>query len=110
MYNQLCLIRDFQIGEDQAENFESVILKKFGVRVKYHYEIKTLPDIDDDGLPIPGTGGRNDLFFYVHEKDVEKFAVSRMHLGIRWWEDVIKCESNKDSYPPSFVLVHPPIW
>ena len=110
MYSQLCLIRGFEIGPDQIEDFEAIILNKFGVRIKYDAQVKTLPDLDEDGNIIPGTGGRRDLFFYVHDEDVEKFSIARMHLGARWWEDVISHKSNKDSYHPSFVKSRPCIW
>ena len=110
MYNQLCLIRDLEIGEDQIENFEIIMLNKFGVRVKYHTEIKTFPTLDEEGYPIPRTGGRNDLFFYVHKEDIDKFSVPRMHLGVHWWEDVVANTANHDSYPEGFIKVHPPTW
>lgn len=110
MYSQLCLIRGFEIGIDQIEEFEGIILNKFGVRIKYDVQVKTLPLLDEEGYVIPGTGGRNDLFFYIHEEDVEKFSISRMHLGVRWWEDVIAHESNRDSYHPSFIKSRPTIW
>ena len=36
--------------------------EEFGARVKYHCEVKTLPDVEN-GRAVPETGGRNDLFF-----------------------------------------------
>jgi hypothetical protein len=83
---------------------------EMGVRVKYHTEVQTLPDLNPSGNPIPETGGRNDLFFFVHDEDVSKFAVPRLHLGIRWWEDVIVYNDNSHLYTQEFIQANPPKW
>lgn len=83
-FNQLCVWCGTLVGVDQIEYFEKFMLNDMGARVKYETEIKTLPT---DGEI--GTGGRNDLFFYIHDDDIMKFAVPRLNMGIRWWEDVL---------------------
>ena len=83
-FNQLCVWSGTIVGVDQIKDFEKFMLDDIGVRVKYETEIKTLPT---DGEP--DTGGRNDLFFYIHDDDIMKFAVPRLSMGIRWWEDVL---------------------
>lgn len=83
-FNQLCVWSGTIVGVDQIKDFENFMSDDIGVRVKYETEIKTLPT---DGEP--DTGGRNDLFFYIHDDDIMKFAVPRLGMGIRWWEDVL---------------------
>jgi hypothetical protein len=39
-----------------------------------------------------------------------KFAVPRLSLGIRWWEDVIKYNDNSHLYPLEFIEANPPKW
>lgn len=70
------------------EEFETAMAEMFnGTRVKFLECIYTYPDVDDNG-PVPETGGRCDLFFYVHNEDIAKFAIPRLSYGIRWIEDV----------------------
>jgi hypothetical protein len=78
--------------------------------VKYHTEVKTKPDIDENGEIVPGTGRRNDLFFYVHSDDISGFAVKRLQIGIRWWEDMIVYNDNAHLYSEEFIKEHPPTW
>lgn len=75
----------------KIREFEAFMLEEFGTRVKYLEEIKTAPDIRG-GFPVEDTGGRNDVFFAVHKDDLQKFAVPRLQMGIRWIEDVLTNE------------------
>ena len=85
--------------EEKVAHFESAMKDDFGVRVKYLEEVKTNPDIDTSGFNVPGTGGRNDLFFLVHNEDIPKFAIPRLKVGIRWWEDMVSYNSHAHLYP-----------
>ena len=107
-YNQLCVVHG--VICESSEELEKFMEDTFGVRVKYEAEVKTNPDLDDNGNPIPETGGRNDLFFYVHDEDIKKFAVPRLQSGIRWWEDVIKYNHNSYLYSQEFIDAHPVTW
>ncbi len=106
-FNQLCVWQGCIVGEEKIEDFESFFLSEFGVKVKYLTEVETLRDPDS---PIPGLEGRNDLFFYMHDDHLVSFAVQRLQLGIRWWEDVIKYNDNSHLYPAEFIQAHPPTW
>ena len=108
MYNQLCVWQGTLLGDSTPKDLENFFMSEMEVRVKYHTEVETLPDLNSSGAPVPETGGRSDLFFYVHEEDVSKFAVPRLQMGIRWWEDVIKYNSHL--YPNEFVQSHPAVW
>lgn len=110
MYKQLCVWPGTLLGDSTPKDLEDFFINESGVRVKYHTEIETLPDLNPSGVPVPDTGGRSDLFFYVHDEDVSKFAVPRLQMGIRWWEDVIKYNDNSNLYPKEFVQSHPAVW
>lgn len=88
-HSQVCVWPGCVVGADDVDNFVAWIKDEFGVRVQYLEEVETLPNDD-------GPGGRNDLFFAVHEDDVGKFAVKRLAYGIRWIEDVMSEVNNGD--------------
>lgn len=88
-FTQLCVWEGTVVGSDKIKEFENWMFQEFKSRVKYSEEVKTKPDMDDSGYPVKETGNRNDLFFYCHSKDLPKFAVPRLSVGIRWWEDVL---------------------
>ena len=66
--------------------------------------------LDKNGNAEPDTGGRNDAFFYVHSEDIGGFAIKRLQMGIRWWEDVIKYNDNSHLYTQEFLDTYPPTW
>lgn len=86
------------VGQSNVADFEKFILDELGTRVEYLEEVVTYPDMDDNGQPVEGTGGRNDLFFAVHKEDIAKFAVPRLAYGMRWIEDVYG-NGHGDLYP-----------
>lgn len=93
-FKQLCVLEGATLGEGGPSEFEEYVNSQLKVRVKFAEVVTTLPDLDQGAAPVPGTGGRCDLLFYVHQDDVGKFAVPRLLYGIRWWEDVLanNCE------------------
>lgn len=103
-FNQLCVWSGTLVGEDLINDFEKFMLEDVGARVKYEAEIKTLPTDGD-----PETGGRNDLFFYVHDDDIMKFSVPRLGMGIRWWEDVLG-NGGGVLYPQEVLTKYPKTW
>ena len=97
-FNQLCVWAGVTVGKENIKDFEDHFKVNFNFRVKYAEEVKTKPDIKD-GKVVDGTGGRNDIFFYIHNDDINKFAVQRFRLGhIRWWEDVVSYNDNSHLY------------
>ena len=74
------------VGKQKIEEFEEYIKDEFDVEIEYLEEVTTLPDIGDTKEE---TGGRNDVFFCVKDTDVEKFAVPRLKMGMRWVEDAL---------------------
>ena len=67
--------------------------------------VTTLPDRDEGGVEIQGTGGRHDFFFFVKLADVPKFAVKRFQFGMRWWSDVY-FNNGEDIYPSEFLKAY----
>ena len=63
--------------------------------------VTTLPDKDQDGVEVEGTGGRHDFFFFVDAKDMDKFAAQRIPYNMLCWEDVY-FNSQESIYPPDF--------
>ena len=104
-FNQLCVWEGTIVGADEVANFENWLQSEFGVRGKYVEEIKTLPTPGEEET----TGGRNDLFFRVHNDDIEKFAVKRLAFGIRWWEDVLG-NGNGVLYTNEVLEKYPKTW
>jgi hypothetical protein len=51
--------------------------KEFGTRIQFLEEIETSPDRQGAKI-VEGTGGRHDLFFAVHDKDLGNFAIPRL--------------------------------
>lgn len=109
-YTQLCVWPGTVLGDNTIQDLENFFLEDMKTRIKYHTEVKTLPDVDSAGNQIPETGGRNDLFFYVHSEDIANFAIPRLQMGIRWWEDVIKYNDNSHLYTEEFLQNNPATW
>lgn len=95
-YTQVCVWPGVIVGTDKILDFQAFMFTEFGVHVKYLEEIKTAPDMEN-GFPVEGTGGRNDLFFAVNTPDLGKFAIPRLQAGIRWIEDVLANELHRDN-------------
>jgi hypothetical protein len=109
-YTQLCVWPGTTLGDSTPADLEDFFLAEMNTRVRFHTEVKTLPDIDENGKAIPDTGSRNDLFFYVHDEDIANFAVPRLKMGIRWWEDAVGYNDNGHLYTEEFLNAHPLAW
>ena len=101
-YEQLCVWRGTIVGAERAKEFEDFMLSEFKAKVKYHCEEKTLPD-------STGEGGRNDLFFFIHNEDIETFSLPRLAYGISWWED-INYNNKQHLYSQEFLKNNPFKW
>ena len=95
-YNQLCVWPGTIVGEDKIKDFEEYF-KGLGFRIKYEIEVETKPDVEN-GKVVDDTGGRNDILFYIHDNDIGTFALPRLNMGIRWWEDVVSYNDNSHLY------------
>ena len=84
-YNQLCVMEGTLMPEGGAKELVKFFKDEMKVDVHFETQVKTLPDTPE----CTETGGRNDLLFYIADDDIGKFAVPRLQMGIRWWEDVL---------------------
>ena len=105
-FNQLCVLQGCLMPEGGAKELESFFKDEMGVTVKFETEVKTLPDPGDLGMK---TGGRNDIFFYIADDDIMKFAVPRLQMGIRWYEDVLSNGGGK-LYPTEVLEKYEKTW
>lgn len=108
-FNQLCVWQGVTLGEYTNKDFEKFMQNQFNVKIKFEACIETLPNLDVFNNPIKNTGGRFDLFFYIHDEDIQKFAVPRLSVGIRRWEDVLNNKNNY-LYSKEFIASHPKLW
>ena len=68
--------------------------------------VKTLPNKDEEGNDVEGTGGRTDFFFFVKGPGISAFMMRRFGAGMRWWEDVY-FNKQESIYPPDFLSAYP---
>ena len=104
-FNQLCVWPGTVVGKDEITALETFFKDEMNVTVKFETEVKTLPD-------TPGcteTGGRNDVFFYIADDDISKFAIPRLQMGIRWYEDVLGNGGGK-LYPTEVLEKYEKTW
>ena len=106
-FNQLCVWPGTVVGDSKKvqEDFVKFFKDELGVTVKYETEVKTLPNTPE----CTETGGRNDLFFYIADDDIMKFAVPRLSMGIRWYEDVLSNGGDK-LYPTEVLEKYEKTW
>lgn len=98
-YEQVCIWPGTIVGKIKIEDFVNFMMEQFKVRVQYLEEIKTFPNNGQ-----PDTGGRNDLFFAVHNEDLTHFSIPRLAQGIRWIEDVLDKNNYKHKIYPARVF------
>ena len=101
-FNQLCVMEGTLMPEGGAKELVKFFKDEMGVDVHFETQVKTLPD-------ETGEGGRNDLFFYIADEDISKFAVKRLSMGIRWWEDVLG-NGNGKLYPSEILEKYSKTW
>ena len=106
-FKQLCVWPGTILGDNTVQDFED-FFKQQGFTVKFAEEVETSPDVKD-GKVVEGTGGRHDIFFYIASEDISKFAIPRLGMGIRWWEDIIG-NGGAVIYPNSVLEKYPVTW
>lgn len=99
-FKQVCVWPGTIIKEEQIPDFHKFMKDELNTRTQFLETIITKPDVDDLGNNIPGTGGRHDVLFAVHSKDINNFSIKRLPLKISWVEDVLSnCNYNQKIYP-----------
>lgn len=103
-FTQLCVWEGTTLGKGTHHDLARFILEELGAQIKFDSVQLTLPTPGD-----PESGGRSDIFFYMHSEDVGKCAMLRLQYGIRWWEDVIS-NGGGYLYSEEFRETHPTTW
>ena len=106
-FKQLCVMTATLC--DDPEGFEKAF-KDLGFTVKFAEVTLTNPDYDGEGQPIPETGGRSDILFYIASDEILKFAILRLGMGIRWWEDVVSYNNHSSWYKKEILDKYPVTW
>jgi hypothetical protein len=101
-YSQLCVMQSTTLEGASPAEFEAFIFEETECTIRFAEEVTTLPGLG-------GEGGRRDLFFWVANADLAKFAIRRLALGIRWWEDVLG-NGNGVIYPLEILHKYPNTW
>ena len=102
-YSILCAWPATTVGADEKEK----VIEFFNEQFELTHPIIPVGVVITDpdrvnGKKVEGTGGRHDFMFFVHDADIPRFAVPRLMMGIRWWEDVVGDKSHK-IYPKEFL-------
>lgn len=87
-FTQVCVWPGTIVQPEEVPAFEKMFLDEMKTRVQFLETILTAPDFQN-GSPVEGTGGRQDVFLAVHTDDIGKFSILRLPMRIRWIEDVI---------------------
>jgi len=103
-YKQVCVWASTLVEKGKEKEFEDFMKNEYKIRVRFLEVIETFPDRDNKGNNVEGTGGRSDVFFYIHSDDIKKFAIPRLRMEppVRWVEDVLdnmKDPKNPEIYP-----------
>jgi len=110
-FNQLAVWQGITLDEGDEADLTEFFKENFDSEIQFAERVWTLPDMED-GEPVPDTGGRCDLFFFVKDSDIPTFAVKRFALGDdcpRWWEDVLGNGHGK-IYPSEILAKYPKTW
>jgi hypothetical protein len=97
-FNQLCVWPGTSLDGNTPQDLVNFFKDELNARVQFEQTVLTNPDLDENGNIIKDTGGRCDLFFYIHDDDISHFAIPRLKLGIRWWEDVVSYNNGSHLY------------
>ena len=83
--------RDKNSFKEERQKLEDWWLAFNGTRILPVMICETYPDIGEDGSDIDDTGGRQDLFFFIHQDDMETMFDRFEKFGSdapRWLEDI----------------------
>ena len=109
-FNQLCVWPGTAMGDSTPQDLTNFFQENFNTRIQFEAEVITNPDLDENENQVEDTGGRHDLFFFVHDDDISSFAVPRLMMGIRWWEDVVSYNDNSHLYSTEILNKYPINW
>ena len=101
-YYQLCVLEGILSDSGDGTDIIPLIEKEFNVKLKYADYVTTVKNKN-------GPGGRHDLLFFIKTSDIARFAIPRLSLGIRWWEDVLG-NGHGINYTKDIINKYPKLW
>ncbi|MBD5589116.1 hypothetical protein [Clostridium botulinum] len=104
-FNQLCVLQGVTLGDNPIDEFINLMETELNTRAKFCEEVITQGSVERQE-----EGGRHDLLFYVHDDDISHFAIKRLSMGIRWWEDVVSYNDNSYLYSNEVLDKYPVKW
>lgn len=108
-YDQLVVCQGLDFKEENKKDFYAIFKKHGFSRPKILGVIETLPSKDINGNIIPNTGNRKDFFFFINNKDINRFSIWRLSYNMRWLEDIYY-NDEQDIYPEEFRNKYKPRW
>jgi len=100
--NAVLVVWEACIVGDDAPKFINWIQDQFDINAEYAEEYVTVPTIKN-GKPVTGTGGRNDVLFWVDKKDISHFCFAKIQIGARWYEDVVSPVNGGGAILPEYI-------
>lgn len=108
-YEQLVVCQGLDYKDRDEYKFKEIFKKHHFHKPKIVGVVETLPSKDEHGNIIIGTGGRKDFFFFLDNKDINKFGVWRLSYGMKWFEELF--DTNEyELYPDEFIQKYPKRW
>ena len=95
-YDQLVVCQGCEYNEKDKESIEEMFKKHGFHKPKIVGVVET-------------TLGRKDFFFFVNDKDLNKFSIWRLQYSMRWWEDIFY-NNEENEYPDEFKKKYPKRW
>ncbi len=93
-FKQLCVMQGTTLNDHclSKDSFVNFFKKKAGCRIKLAEEVTTLPN----------KGCRKDIFFFVHNDDMNNFHTPKLSGEVKLWKDVVLNNEHK-VYPESVI-------
>lgn len=104
-FHQICVWTGVTLGDLTPEEFEQFMQDEFEVRTQFKEVAITNGSAERDEI-----GGRSDLIFAIHDNDISQFAIARLAVGIRWWEDVVSYNDGAYLYTDEVLTRYPVRW
>lgn len=108
-YDQLVVAIGLDYKDENKKAFYEIFKKHNFHKPKIVGVIETLPNKDENGIDIPNTGGRKDFFFFIDNKDINRFSVWRLTYNMKWYEDIYY-DKQEHIYPEEFRKKYPKRW
>lgn len=95
-YDQLVVIHNCEFNITEQETFNKIFKAHEFHKPKIVGVVETV-------------SGRKDFFFFINNKDINKFSIWRLRYGMRWFEDIYY-NNEQDEYPEHILKMYPKRW